>query len=104
MERDLELYEILYLVDPNFSEKELDAKINFYRDFLTQLGSQVMLQNRGKRNLSYSIKGFENATYIQMLYVGNQKLVKNLNLALGRDNTILRHLTTKIRNPPQNIY
>nr|WKK50274.1 ribosomal protein S6 [Ochrosphaera neapolitana] len=104
MEKDLELYEILYLVDPNFNETELKDKINFYRDFLTQLGSQVMVQNRGKRNLSYSIKGFESATYIQMLYVGNQKLIKNLNLALGRDNTILRHLTTKVVNAPQTVY
>ena len=29
-----------------------------------------MVQNRGKRSLSYNIKGFESATYIQMTYVG----------------------------------
>ena len=96
MQKDLELYEILYLVNPNFPEDELAGKVEHYRDFLIQRGSQVMIQNRGKRNLGYKIAGFETANYIQMTYVGNQKLIKNLEVELGRDETILRHLNTRI--------
>ena len=59
MQKELELYEILYLVDPGFNETELEKKTEFYRDFLTSRGSQVMVQNRGKRGLSYKIKGCE---------------------------------------------
>ena len=101
MQKDLELYEILYLINPTFTETELEAKVDFYRDFLTQRGSQVMVQNRGKRGLSYSIKGFESASYIQMTYVGNQKLIKSLDTAISRDDSILRHLTTRVKNEPQ---
>lgn len=104
MQKDLELYELLYLLNPNFTEKELGEKINFYRDFLTEMGSQVMVQNRGKRNLSYNIKGFEAANYIQMIYVGNEKVIKQLNITLGRDTSVLRHLTTKVVNPPLIMY
>jgi len=103
MQKDLELYEILYLVDPTFTEAELETKVDFYCDFLTQRGSQVMVQNRGKRSLSYSIKGFEAASYIQMTYVGNQKLIKNLDLAISRDASILRHLTTRVKGEPKKI-
>jgi ribosomal protein S6 len=98
MEKDLELYEVLYLVDPTFTETELETKVDYYRDFLTQRGSQVMVQNRGKRSLSYNIKGFESATYIQMTYVGNQKLIKSLDVAISRDDSILRHLTVVLKN------
>jgi small subunit ribosomal protein S6 len=98
MQKDLELYEILYLVNPTFTETELETKVDYYRDFLTQRGSQVMVQNRGKRSLSYNIKGFESASYIQMTYVGNQKLIKSLDVAIKRDDAILRHLTTKVRS------
>ena len=96
MQKDLELYEVLYLVDPTFTEVELENKVDFYRDFLTQRGSQVMVQNRGKRSLSYNIKGFETATYIQMTYVANQKLIKSLDIEIRRDDAILRHLTTRV--------
>ena len=104
MQKELELYEILYLVDPGFNETELEKKTEFYRDFLTSRGSQVMVQNRGKRGLSYKIKGCETASYIQMIYVGNQKLRTSLDVALGRDVSILRHLTTKITELPEVLY
>lgn len=98
MQKDLELYEILYLVEPTFTEEELEKKVDFYRDFMTQRGSQVLVQNRGKRSLSYSIKGFETANYIQMIYVGNQKLIQNLEVVINRDESVLRHITTRVHS------
>ena len=44
MQKELELYEMLYLVDPSCTESELDSKTSFYCDFLTSRGSQVMVQ------------------------------------------------------------
>ena len=99
MQKELELYEVLYLLNPNFSKKEIENKIEFYRNFLTKKGSQVMVQNRGKRNLSYSVKGFDTANYIQMLYIGNKKLINTLDITIKRDESILRHLTMKIDQP-----
>jgi ribosomal protein S6 len=104
MQKELELYEMLYLVTPSFSESELVTKMEFYRDFLTNRGSQVMVHNRGKRSLSYKIKGSETANYIQMIYVGNQKLKVTLDTEMSRDNAILRSLTTKIPKLPEVTY
>ena len=50
MQKELELYEILYVVEPTFTEQETEEKIEYYQKFLTEKGSQVMVQNRGKRN------------------------------------------------------
>ena len=99
MQKELELYEILYLIQPRFTEQETTEKINFYQDFLTERGSQVMVQNRGRRNLSYPIKGFETANYIQMFYLGNGELVSTLNKRIQRDENVLRHITTKLSEP-----
>jgi len=104
MQRGLELYEILYLLEPVLTETELEEKKDFYRDFLTNKGSQVMVQNRGKRSLSYKIKGYETANYVQMIYVGNKSLVNNLNTEMGRDEKILRSLTTKLPGLPEVLY
>lgn len=96
MKKEIELYEIIYLVEPNFTSQDLVKKIGYYQQFLTDKGSQVLVQNRGKRSLSYPIKGFENANYIQMLYLGNGNLVKQLNKEIKRDSSVLRNVTTKV--------
>src|SRR6056297_1112113 len=101
MQKELELYEMLYLVDPGITESDLESKTSFYRDFLTNRGSQVMVQNRGKRSLSYKIRGCEPANYIQMIYVGNQKLRTILDTTIRRDSSVLRSLTTKIPKLPE---
>ena len=81
---------------PSFTQQEISSKMEYYQNFLTQQGSQVMVQNRGKRALSYPIKGFENANYIQMVYLGNGKLVTALNKEIKRDESILRNITTRL--------
>ena len=47
MRKELELYEILVLLDPNLIDNEVATKIEFYQDFLTAKGSKVMVQTRG---------------------------------------------------------
>jgi len=96
MKKEIELYEIIYLVNPSFTQQEISSKIDYYQTFLTQQGSQVMVQNRGKRLLSYPIKGFESANYIQMVYLGNGKLVNALNKEIKRDEAVLRNITTRL--------
>jgi small subunit ribosomal protein S6 len=96
MKKEIELYEIIYLLNPGFTQQEVSSKVDYYQTFLTKQGSQVMVQNRGKRSLSYPIKGFENANYIQMVYLGNGKLVEALNKEIKRDASILRNITTRL--------
>jgi|TARA_B100001094_G_C18123325_1_gene768061 small subunit ribosomal protein S6 len=96
MYKELEYYEAIYLISPNLTEQEVSTKMEFYQNFLQNKGSQVTVQNRGKRSLSYPIKGFETANFIQMLYVGNGNLLKVLTKEILRDARVLRHLITKM--------
>ena len=82
MRKDLELYEVLFLISPNFTEKEIIEKIQFYQDFLTAKGSKVMVQSQGRRSLSYPIKKYEAANFIQMVFLGNGQLIKSFNSTL----------------------
>ena len=96
MYKELEYYEAIYLISPNLTEQEVSTKMEFYQNLLQNKGSQVTVQNRGKRSLSYPIKGFETANFIQMLYVGNGNLLKVLTKEILRDTRVLRHLITKM--------
>ena len=53
-----------------------------------------MVKNHGNRSLAYPIKGFDTASYIQFVYVGD--LIKQLNVEIQRDEFILRAITTKL--------
>ena len=98
MNKELELYELVLLMNFTSTEQEILERVDYYRDFLTGQGSQVMVKNHGKKQLAYSVKGFETATYIQIVYLGNRNLVTAINKEIKRDTTILRAITTKILN------
>ena len=99
MKKELELYEVLFLLHPNFTDKELTDKIHYYQDFLTGKGSKVMVQNQGRRSLSYPIKKFEAANFIQIVFLGNGHLITAFNSVIKRDESVLRHITTKLNEP-----
>ena len=95
MQKELELYELILLVKIA-SADELGEKLERYRTFLTEKGSQVMFKNHGKISLAYTIKGFDTATYVQIVYLGNGSLIKQLNTEIQRDDFILRAVTTRL--------
>ena len=50
MKKELELYELILLLKFTSTEAETNEKIQLYKDFLTEKGSQVMVKNQGKRS------------------------------------------------------
>lgn len=96
MRKELELYEIMILLNPNLAESEINDIIESYQKFLTSKGSKVMVQNQGRKGLSYTIKKFESANFVQMVFLGNGNLINLLNSTLRRDEKILRQIVTKL--------
>jgi|TARA_B100000768_G_C11154739_1_gene321865 ribosomal protein S6 len=96
MKKELELYELILLFKFTSTEAETVEKIQAYKDFLTEKGSQVMVKNQGKRSLAYPIKNVETATAVQFVYLGNGELNKQLGVEIQRDEYVLRATTTKL--------
>tara|TARA_B110000046_G_scaffold72747_1_gene80486 strand:- start:151 stop:468 length:318 start_codon:yes stop_codon:yes gene_type:complete len=96
MKRELGMYELVLLFKYNSTEKTISEKIEFYKEFLTQKGSQVMAKNCGKKSLAYMIKGFDSAVSVQLVFLGNGNLLKLLNTEIQRDECVLRAVTTKL--------
>ena len=99
VKKELELYELVLLFKFTTVEETTREKINFYRDFIKDKGTQVMVKNHGKKSLAYPIKGFEFATSAQFVYLGNDTLIRQINVELQRDEFVLRGLTTKLVDP-----
>lgn len=96
IKKELALYELVFLMKFTTVEETTRERINFYRDFIADKGSQVMVKNHGKKSLAYPIKGFETVTSVQMVYLGNDSLIRQINTEIQRDEFVLRGLTTKL--------
>ena len=94
--KELELYELVLLLKFTAVEGAVNERIDFYRDFIKDKGTQVMVKNNGKKSLAYPIKGFETATSVQLVYLGNDDLIRQINTQIQRDDFVLRGLTTKL--------
>ena len=94
--KELELYELVLLIKFTTVEDTTRERIDFYKNFIKDKGSQVMVKNHGKKALAYPIKGFEIATSVQIVYLGNDTLIRQINTELQRDEFVLRGLTTKL--------
>lgn len=97
--KELELYELVLLLKFTTIEEDTQKKIDFYKNFITSKGSQVIVKIKGKKSLAYQIKGFDIATSVQIIYLGNGDLIKQINTEIQRDDFVLRGLTTKLQNP-----
>ena len=96
VKKELELYELVLLFKFTTVEDATRERIDFYTDFIKKRGTQVMVKNQGKKSLAYLIKGFDIATSVQIVYLGNDTLIRQLNTEIQRDEFILRGLTTKL--------
>ena len=96
VKKELELYELVLLFKFTTVEDATRERIDFYTDFIKKRGTQVMVKNQGKKSLAYRIKGFDIATSVQIVYLGNDTLIRQLNTEIQRDEFILRGLTTKL--------
>ena len=96
VKKELELYELVLLFKFTTVENATRERIDFYTDFIKNRGTQVIVKNHGKKSLAYSIKGFDIATSVQIVYLGNATLIRQLNTEIQRDDFILRSLTTKL--------
>ena len=98
VKKELELYELILLMKFTTVDEQTIERIDFYKDFIKDKGSQVMVKNCGKKYLAYPIKGFEMATSVQIVYLGNDSIIRQINTEIQRDESILRSLTTKLKD------
>jgi len=96
VKKELELYELVLLIKFTAVDGAVNERVDFYRDFIKDKGTQVMVKNNEKKSLAYPIKGFETATSVQFVYLGNDDLIRQINTQIQRDDFVLRGLTTKL--------
>lgn len=91
-------YEITIIVDPVLSGEEIKATAQTYVDMLGQGGSEIVYVNEmGLRTLAYPINKRNSGVYYCIEFrLPEGELIDNVELALRRDERIMRYLTVKL--------
>ena len=89
-------YETIYILKPDIKESDNLSLVNAYKFFIKERGgTNIYIQHRGKRHLSYTIQDHYDGIYVQMNYTANGRIVNLLEKSMKFDDNIIRFLTVK---------
>ena len=92
----VESYELVYIVKPELSDEQLEAKIETINQFITSHDGVIEdVQKWGKRKLAYPIKHAMEGNYILIRFKLGTLTCKELETSLKISEDILRHLLIK---------
>jgi small subunit ribosomal protein S6 len=90
-------YEIMFIVNPNATEDEVD-KINAQvENIVTSGGGQIQkIEKMGKRRLAYDIDKFREGFYVLFAIGANGDIVKEAERRLRVMDPVIRYITVRI--------
>lgn len=91
-------YEVTFIVDPVLSGDEIKATAQTYVDALKELGCEIVhIDEMGLRQLAYPINKRTSGIYYCIEYkIEGGEVIAPLELALRRDERVIRFLTAKL--------
>ena len=91
-------YEVTFIVDPVLSGDEIKSTAKTYQDMLNTEGCTIVyVDEMGLRQLAYSINKRSSGVYYTIEFSAeNGEVIPKLELALRRDERIMRFLTIKL--------
>jgi len=90
-------YEMLYVLQPDLDEEQLQALQGKVSGIITEQGGQgTEVKEWGKRRLAYEIADFREGYYIEVHFEGTPQDVEELERVIKITNGILRHIIVRI--------
>ena len=95
MAKATDKYEVMYVINPNFSEEETAAVVEKFKALVEANGTLDELEEMGKRKLAYEINYISEGTYVLMKFTSGPDFPAELDRILGITDGILRRLITR---------
>ena len=87
-------YEVVYIIDPAQGEEAIAATVAKFQTLAEQNGSNVVVDEWGKRRLAYAIDYKTEGYYVLMKFTSGAEFPAELDRVLGITDGILRRLIT----------
>lgn len=90
-------YEIMFIVNPNATEDEIDKIDAQLESIITSGNGQIeKIEKMGKRRLSYEVKKFREGYYVLFAISANGEIVKECERRLRVMDLVLRYITVRM--------
>ena len=89
-----EKYEVMYIINPNFSEEQTAAIVEKFKALVEANGTLDELEEMGKRKLAYEIDYISEGYYVLMKFTSGSDFPAELDRILGITDGIMRRLIT----------
>ena len=85
-------YEVVYVLDPAQGEEAIAAQVANFKSLAEQNGSDVVVDEWGKRRLAYAIDYKTEGYYVLMSFTSGPEFPKELDRILGITEGIMRSM------------
>ena len=89
-----EKYEVMYIINPNFTEEQTAAVVEKFKALVEANGTLEEMEEMGKRKLAYEINYISEGYYVLMKFSSSPDFPAELDRILGITDGILRRLIT----------
>jgi small subunit ribosomal protein S6 len=89
-----EKYELMYIINPNFTEEETAAVVERFKTLVEQNGTLDEIEEMGKRKLAYEINYISEGYYVLMRFTSAPDFPKELDRVMGITDGVMRSLIT----------
>ena len=94
MAKATEKYEVMYIINPNFTEEQTAAVVEKFKALVEAHGTLDELEEMGKRKLAYEINYISEGYYVLMTFTSGAAVPAELDRILGITDGIMRRLIT----------
>src|SRR5687767_9062155 len=90
-------YEIMFIVNPNTAEDEID-KINSQLEAVITAGGgkAEKIEKMGKRRLAYMVEKFRDGFYVLFTVSGNGEIIREVERRLRVTDLVIKYLTVRL--------
>lgn len=94
MAKTNEKYELMYIINPNLSEEEINAVVEKFKALVEQNGTVDEMELMGKRKLAYEINYLSDGYYVLVKFTSSPDFPAELDRILGITDSVIRSLIT----------
>ena len=95
MAKATEKYEVMYIINPNFTEEQTAAVVEKFKALVEATGTLEEMEEMGKRKLAYEINYISEGYYVLVKFTSGPDFPAELDRVLGITDGILRSLITR---------
>jgi small subunit ribosomal protein S6 len=90
-------YEIMFIVNPNATEDDVDKINSQIESVITTAGGQIQkIEKMGKRRLAYEVRRFREGHYVLFAITANGDIVKECERRLRVLESVIKYITVRV--------